>query len=212
MRIDGLENLDRALAAGRGVVLASLHLGPFMSLPLALAYRGYGPYVSGGHQLDEGPCHPATIKINIDLEEAGGRWVWVGGSFAVMSALLRRGAICLVMLDPATAEVPSMLAGRPVRLAGGAARLAIQTGATIVPACAVHLRGVPVALIQKPVAAEPGDDERALLSRVAARLDRVVQEHLTQWEPPPEILRCRDSSSVGEPQARQEAWQSVEVC
>src|SRR4051812_2517959 len=48
MPVHGLERLEALRAEGRGVVIASVHLGPFLLLPHALGARGIRVYFAGG--------------------------------------------------------------------------------------------------------------------------------------------------------------------
>lgn len=116
LSIEGYERFEAALAAsGAGVILANLHVGPFLGLVHALAARGFKLYLPGGTwgvPTMEGLRGRWMATQNRWAEEAGCRWVPIGGSYPALRALLERGEICLMAVDvPGELEVD--LAGRP---------------------------------------------------------------------------------------------------
>ena len=134
--IEGYERFEHARArSGAGVILANLHVGPFLGLVHALAARGVKLYLPGGTwgvPTIDGLRGRWIATQNRWVEEAGCRWVAVGGSYPVLRALLERGETCLIAVD-VPGELHVELAGRPARVRTGIARLALETGSPILP-------------------------------------------------------------------------------
>ncbi len=182
MPLSGFEELARAREGGRGVVLASVHLGPFLGMVHALAGRGVKVYVAGGHRLDEPPTNLSGILMNRWVEEAGCRWVHLGGAFPVLQALLERGEACYMLFDRPGGLVVE-LAGRPADISPGFAELAVRTGAAVVPCYTLHRGRRMSAHLLAPVLPAAEDDAAAVAVRVTAALRPAIRAHLEQLHP-----------------------------
>jgi lauroyl/myristoyl acyltransferase len=176
-RIEVSERLAAASSGGRGVILATAHVGPFLGIVHALAARGTKVYVSGGQPGPEpefdGRRGRWTLMQNLWVEEAGSRWVHRGGSYPLLRALLERGEICVMTVD-AAGSVEVELAGHRARVRGGVASLALETGAAIVP-CATLRRGFgQVVVLLEPIEASRFDDAADLTRHLAGVLGDVL--------------------------------------
>jgi lauroyl/myristoyl acyltransferase len=135
--VEGLEHFQAARArSGGAVILANVHVGPFLGVLHALAARGTRFYLPGGEwgttPVRHGLRGRWIAAQNRWIEEAGSRWVPLGDSYAVLRALLLRGEALLMAIDvPGSVEVD--LAGRSARVRSGLAALALDTGAPILP-------------------------------------------------------------------------------
>jgi lauroyl/myristoyl acyltransferase len=137
-RVEGLEHVDRAAAEGRPVVVATLHVGSLLCLIQVLGRHGYHRfYVSGGRPPWEPFSHGYVGRwaaaMNRFVEEAGGRWIYRGGSYPVLRALLERGSICVLAQD-IRGELTVPVLGRCTTLTRGPLSLARETGAVYLPA------------------------------------------------------------------------------
>jgi lauroyl/myristoyl acyltransferase len=182
MPIEGLEHLHAAQAGGRGVIIATIHLGPILTLVHALSARGQKVYVVGGHRSHEPPTNRAVIFLNQAVEDAGARWVHLGGSYPVLRALLQRGECVLMYVDRADGLL-TQLGGRPARVSESAGRLATDVGAAIVPGYGLHLNGSLCGRLLPAVI--PGADEGAdeVTHRMASAFDEVLNAHPEQAQP-----------------------------
>jgi len=181
IEVEGLEHLERARAAGRGVILATAHIGPFLALVHALAARGVKLYLSGGHNVGEpgldGRLGRWVVAQNRWVEDAGCRWVRQPGSYPVLRELLRRGEAVWMGAD-AGGNAATRLAGHAVSLASGVTRLAVETGAPVVPAFTLRRGYRQVGILHR--ALEPSTDPQILLDRLADVLGTVVLAHPEQ--------------------------------
>jgi lauroyl/myristoyl acyltransferase len=195
MPVDGLEHLEAARAAGKGTLIATIHLGPLLALVHALAARGLKLYVVGGHRLWEPPANQSIVFMNRMVEEAGARWVHVGGAFPVVRALLERGETCVILFD-IPGGFQTRLGGQPAMVSDAFADLAVQTGAAVVPAYAVHRRGRMSGHLMAPMT--PVEDEGAepFAHRVVGAFDDVIAHHLDQAQ-----LRLTDAWQAAAPHA-----------
>jgi lauroyl/myristoyl acyltransferase len=181
LEIDGLEHLEQARTDRRGVILASAHLGPFLALVRALAARGTKVYLAGGHRLGEpgldGRVGRWVVAHNRWVEEAGCRWVRKPGSYVVLRELLRRGDV-VWMAGDARGTTETVLAGHPVRVGSGVGRLAVETGAVVIPAFVVRRGYRQIGLLLPPLA--PSDDPQEITDRLATVLGEIALAHPEQ--------------------------------
>lgn len=185
--VDGIERLHQIRISGKGVILASLHFGAMLSLHQALANAGIKVYLSGGHApVGDKPLSGHEGRWvrtqNVWIEEAGHRWVRRGDSFEVLSHLLSRGETCWIAWDvpgPTTAH----LLGREIRIRSGLARLALETGAVILPSLPVR-RGLGFRVeFGEQIVAETGETSEQLTERTGQALERMIDPVMEQAHP-----------------------------
>jgi lauroyl/myristoyl acyltransferase len=187
LRIEGIERLDQARAAGRGVIVAGLHFGPMASLQHALALRLSEDdarfYIARWDKIKPGKVTagsrarylPAKVAR---LEAAGARFVGRGGTYPIFRELLSRNQTCWLAVDTAATKRGRVeqFVNRPVRFATGLVALALETGATIIPAYAFRDGHRPGARLLEPIVAGQFDDADALHARLVHTASAVVEE------------------------------------
>jgi hypothetical protein len=137
----GLEEVDRALERGRGVILPAVHLGNWWAGAAALALAGYPTHIVAGVQFTEAISdHAKTAN-----ESWGMRVVSPGpGQYRRLITALRDNEVIALPVDgdifERGIEVPFF--SGVVRAPSGPARLAAMTGAAVV-ACRV-IRTAPM--------------------------------------------------------------------
>ncbi|MFL5820360.1 MAG: lysophospholipid acyltransferase family protein [Solirubrobacteraceae bacterium] len=185
--VRGIEHLERARAAGRGVIVATFHMGLWRNLKFALAAHGYRLYVSGlAGPPRPGPQGRSWIANEAWAEEVGCRWVTLGGSYAVFRALLERGEVCKIEWDiPGRRPVPVEVLGRTLRISGGVARLALETGAFVVPGFAWREPDGPVAVLFPAINPREVEGESELNARIASAFESALAPRLAQAHYPP---------------------------
>jgi KDO2-lipid IV(A) lauroyltransferase len=183
--VHGLENLQNALAQGKGVVLASAHYGNPELAVQALATVDI--YVYG---LTE-PLQPQQLSdLTHRLRSTHGHIYRPVSTSAVKGALrhLRQGGVVAILCDRDIQKTGQLLplCGQPARFPLGAAMLALHTGAQVVPA--FHRRsetGRDDIWLEPPLPLErTGDDEhdaRALSERILARFEVYLRRDPGQW-------------------------------
>ena len=182
---EGLEHLDAAVAAGRGVVLAGLHLSnpevPFQTL----AARNLEAIT-----IVQRLPNRRRLRLLQRLRQARGLRFVPADLDGIRDALetLKRGGVVAVLSDRDIQGrglcVP--FAGRPARFPTGAVDLAQRTGATLIPAFCVRLHHDHFRVIFLPPEPLTAGDNRQLdlqvnLARLVERFEPYIRDHVTQW-------------------------------
>jgi len=129
----GLEHLDQALKAGRGVVLAVPHFGNERFLHIALALKGYPMNVLSA-KYDDIPR--VLSKLRLRTSSRFHNIGTVGDDLRWMFECLKRNEILQIAPtgEPGTKGVRAKLLGQEVYLASGPARVALHAGSAFLPA------------------------------------------------------------------------------
>ena len=200
VRVDDFGPVERALSAGRGLLVATAHLGSWELFGAAMAQRV--------------PLHavvrPLRGGINARLvearERAGLRLIPARGALAEMVTALRRNEVVAMLVDQAIGgkhalHVPFF--GRPAATTPALSMAALRTGAPTLVAVALREEGRLRLRIEGPFEpASSGDRQHDLwdhTARVTAALERIIREVPDQWlwlhrrwklsPPGPEALR-----------------------
>lgn len=179
----GWDALDAALAAGRGAIVASAHLGNFELGGRVLAER---------YRLLDVAKPLRNRRVDAWLERERRRHgigtVAVDGAAPAVLAHLRSGGLVSLVLDQdaGTAGVRIPFLGREASAWPGAARFSLQTGCPVVPmgiirqAAGSHLLRVGEPLLPAGrVADEAGI--RAYTAAISAAVEVFVREAPEQW-------------------------------
>ena len=171
--------LDEALAAGRGAIFATGHLGNWELMAVALARAGYP--ISTVVKESRNPRF--TRLIDGQRARFGVECVYRGRPGAVAGILraLRRGRVLGLLIDQDT-RVPGVFVpffGRQAHTPGAAAAISRRTGAPVVVGSILRRRdGV------HEVTVEPcplPDDEREATALLTARIEERVRRRPSQW-------------------------------
>jgi KDO2-lipid IV(A) lauroyltransferase len=186
-RVEGADEaarfLDALLAPGRGLVLATLHLGNWETGLALLASRGRPVHVVLRREEIEADAIAMRLR-----ERPGVRPVAAGES--PLDALdlllaLRRGEIVAVQGDRAwgAAARRAMLFGAPARLPAGPFLLAQAAGAPLALVCVPFLGHRRSRLIvEGPIEVAEGEAGlAAATAEFARRVEAVVRRYPTQW-------------------------------
>jgi KDO2-lipid IV(A) lauroyltransferase len=132
----GVEHIDKALDAGRGVILALPHSGNWDAAAVWFIDHLGGPFMTVAERLKPESLYRRFLDYR---ETLGMRVVPLTGGERPSSAVLREwlhdgGSACLLVdRDLGASGVPVTFFGRPTTMPGGAALLAAQTGAALIP-------------------------------------------------------------------------------
>jgi lauroyl/myristoyl acyltransferase len=188
LTLEGREHLDAAVAAGRGTIFASPHLGNWDAGGAWLAASGY-PATAVVERLRPAELYErfAAYRRGLGLELLP----LDDGSETMRGVLraLRAGRVVGLVCDRdlTGGGLPVRLFGAATVMPGGPASLALRTGATLLP-CAVYQdrrRGHWHAVIRPPLRPEPSGDSRAdvqaLTQRLADEFERLIARAPDQW-------------------------------
>ena len=178
---EGEHHLDAALAAGRGVVLLTAHLGNWEFAGRLLSSRGRRTaHVVLSAEQDQ------ALERYLRLDSPQLRFVTRRHATSTLGLLaaLRRAELVALQADRPTggrgdAIVPFF--GEPAAFPIGPFVLARAAGAAVVTAfCAMAPGGRYRLEIDPPIWVKPGEETSALATTVAA-LERVIRAYPTQW-------------------------------
>ncbi len=173
------DRLRSAAAARRGVLVSWSHLEPFAGLPSAISHvvrPVYGVYASYFFADDlTGLWGRRIAHWRNMLQAADVRAVESDRSFEVIHALLRRGETVMLAFDMPGGRETEFL-GKPVMLGTGTARLAMQTGAIVVPVRSEVDGDRVAAVASEPLDPRDHEDVGALHEAIARVHERWILE------------------------------------
>ncbi len=185
IEVAGWEHLEAARAAGRGVLLVTAHLGSLSLVGQVLALHRCPASVVVE------PLHPpALLDLLHGLRSAHGiRPLPAGPGLlrAIQTALANNEVVGLVSdRDVLGNGVEVTFFGAPTRLPGGAAGLALRTGAAVLPAFTARVaRGRYRGWFEPPLALERTGNVRADVQanteRVTRCLEAAIRRYPEQW-------------------------------
>ncbi|MFO7608199.1 MAG: lysophospholipid acyltransferase family protein [Candidatus Krumholzibacteriia bacterium] len=174
--------LDEAMAAGRGVIVATGHLGNFELGGRVLAAR---------YPLLDVVKPQRNPAFDRDLDALRNRHgiatVPSGRAGRAVLAHLRRGGMVslLVDQDAGAAGLRLDFLGRPASTWPGAARFALRRGCPVVPVAIVREGAGHVLRVGQAIAVAPGPADpvrvAALMRRISAGVEAFVGRHPEQW-------------------------------
>jgi lauroyl/myristoyl acyltransferase len=185
LRAEGVEHLEQALAAGRGVIIATVHYGaPEVALQAARAW-GLSFFV-----LTEPIQPPELSEFFLRLRSSHGHRFMPAGLAGSKEALrtLRRGGAVLLVVDRDIQKngilVP--LFGTPARMPTGAVELSRLTGAPIISTVSRRLAGGDVSLVietalQQQRTGSRTADLESNVARLIARFEPHIRRDPAQW-------------------------------
>ena len=183
----GLHNLDAARATGRPRIAAALHLGNWEIVGptlLDLGENGVDVYQPPRNRFERRIADRVRRRFAGHLLPPG-----PGTALRLYKALAEEGRGVVLYVDEfRDRRVHAPFFGRPLRLDGNLARvvrLALMTGAVIIPAyCVREGHGRFCLHIEPPIRLGGGTDKSAI-ERGAAQLDSVITpivlRHIEQW-------------------------------
>ena len=132
--ISGVENLQRALSEGKGVIAVSAHLGYFTLMSIKMISEGY-PF----NILIRDPDYKGTVKLFRKLQKKqGGHFIpinqWRVALRQILKCLRNNEVVCFLSDERKKgSDVEVDFFGHPALTATGPAVISLKTGAPIVP-------------------------------------------------------------------------------
>jgi KDO2-lipid IV(A) lauroyltransferase len=180
-RLEGMSHIDALRDSGRGGIVVLTHFGSWdMAANMAVAIGLPLTTVMA-------PVGPPAITALVSWARAGNELeVFTPESAArgLLRALRRGRFLCLLCDVPGGGPTVVVdYCGGPVAFSVAPARLARASGAPLIPVECWRVKGGFRAQAHPPIEVARGDDETAVMQRVAAELEVAVRRHPGQWYP-----------------------------
>jgi KDO2-lipid IV(A) lauroyltransferase len=184
-QVEGIQHLDAAVALGKGVIGFSAHFGSVEHLAEVMRRdRGLRP-LAPAEEIRPQRLYDFMLTIR---ERRGGKGIPASLSGRDLLRHLRQGGVMGLTadLDTTRTGLPVTLFGAPALLPQGPARLALLTGAVLIPAFAIRQPdGTYRTVFEPPLElTRTGDREAdlaAAMRQVAAALERWIGAYPGQW-------------------------------
>lgn len=187
LHFDQWGELDEAANSGRGVIIATIHFGTWDMGAAALAAHGYK--INAIAETFRYP--PMNDLVQGSREKLGMRVIGHERVGPTVFRALRRGEMLAMLLDVASEEtaMQSEFFGAPALVSSAPARIALRTGAWVMPA--VVVRGPRDDLAMHPIidiglrdwrpSGDEAHDISDLTRRIMQSLERIVRAYPDQW-------------------------------
>jgi lauroyl/myristoyl acyltransferase len=177
----GLEYLQGAMAAGKGGIYVTVHMGSWELGGAYLGMRGIPLTVVALPHKDQ---RIDQIFVR-SRQESSMEVVPVGGALAKLEDALRRGRFTALLADRDVTGKGPVLAffGEPCHMPDGHAKLALRTGAWLYPARVYRRRNWELCIdIRPPIIPDPAvDTEESLTLRCISYLEEFIRSNPQQW-------------------------------
>lgn len=181
---EGFEHLLAAERAGRGVIVLSAHFGNWEVVPAALAAT-HGPMASVGRPID----NPRVDRLVQGLRTRfGNRSLAKRGAVREMFRILAQGGRLGLLIDQrvrAEEAIDVPFFGRPALTSPIVARLALKTGAPVLPVAGYQEPGGRYRVVFEPPLWPAGEDDPettlAFTRRCLEVSEAAIRRHPEQW-------------------------------
>ena len=178
----GVEHVERALAAGKGAVLALPHSGNWDMAGVWLT-NNYGRFATVAERLKPESLYKRFLAYR---ESLGFEVIPLTGGerppFEILAERLRgNGLVCLMSdRDLTRSGVQVDLFGEPTRLPAGPAKLALATGAALLPIHSFFKPDIAVTKLSPPLDTSSGD-VTVITQALADRFAINIADHPADW-------------------------------
>jgi lauroyl/myristoyl acyltransferase len=182
--VKGLERVDQALSAGKGVIIVSAHLGNAEVIMQRFALQGY-PITGVAEHLKPEKLYQYVASLRASK---GTTVIPADGFLRPLFRALHNNEILLVAADRLEAQTGTLIDffGAPALLPDWHVRLALRTSAKLLMAFSLRLPDNTFeAVAEPPLELERTDDRerdiRAGMAQVVALLEKYIGAHPEQW-------------------------------
>ncbi len=180
-RVHGIENLDRALRAGRGAILFAPHLGSWELAGACISSLGYRMHTVAL----EHPSARVTRFLSEKRTQWGVRDYSSRSCGAALMKALGRGETVVLLVDRSFSQRGMTLRflDTDVTLPDGHITLSLRSGAPLLPCCSWYAAGNTIEIVVgEEIRASETDDSRAALGRACiGKIEDFVRARPDQW-------------------------------
>lgn len=177
--LHGRDHLDAALARGRGVIVATPHVGSWDMAGSYAATLGYR--IAAVAERFPGSLNQAVVQTR---QRFGMQVIMLGrAAVRAISEALRANQIVALLCDLEQGPgVEVRFFGRRATVPGGPAAIALKTGAALMPATQYRTAaGRHEIRLDPPMALHEGDTKELVMQRVIDRFEDFIRERPEQW-------------------------------
>ena len=181
--LNGVENLERALAQGKGVIAVSAHLGNFTVLSIKMIREGY-PF----NMLIRDPDSKEIVKLFRKLQkQQGGHYIpinkWREALREILGCLRKNEVVCFLNDERKKgSDVEVDFFGRPALTATGPAVISLKTGAPIIPIFIVRTgEDSHTILIEPQLEVNHRGDISDTVTRVIAACTKIIEKYVRMY-------------------------------
>ncbi len=175
---EGYEHLDKAIAAGKGVILITAHMGNWEMLGRCVVAHGVPMTVVAREPED------ATFAefIREYRESAGFNVAYKGGSVRELLTILKANKAVGLLPDQNSGDVFLPFFGVPAGTVAGPATLALHTGATLIPCYCVRLPDDTYRMIfAPPIDTHSSGNKDADIQRIMRDANQVLETFIRAY-------------------------------
>lgn len=200
MPVERLHILQEAYAEGRGVILNFMHHGQYGGVFPSVGRHGIPIHIVGDKWYQTVPKSSwaglrARQHIATVLSHGVQPLLATAGAFATMCDKLRAGDVVAISSD-LPGSTPTTFLGRPVLAASGAARLAVETGALIVPVTAWRGGKIQTVRVEDPLPTDATMDASTILAAIFRSHEAAILEWPEALERPAKRFAFADPADV----------------
>jgi Kdo2-lipid IVA lauroyltransferase/acyltransferase len=180
----GTENIDKALAEGKGVIIVGLHMGNLDLGIRALSHAGY-PINAIVQTLESSQVDKFIQKPRLF---SGVKLINPACGILHMLSVLKRNEAIALMIDSPILEkgILVKLGNKHVNLPNGMAAMALRTGAKVIPCGLVRSTNTKfMGIVGKPIQFVPAgnlsEDAAELTQRTIRALEEMARVFSDQW-------------------------------
>ena len=179
IKIDGWKNLEEALSLGKGVILASGHLGNW-----ELA----GAYIASKHNLSvviKKQKNPLFNDYTVKMRQKDNiKMIYKKRALRGILKDLKNNYIVTILFDQdaGRAGIRMNFLGHLASVFTGAAKIALMTGAPIVPAFALRdEKGNNFFILEKPIYIKSASKNDELIKEITLELSQRLEKHILKY-------------------------------
>jgi KDO2-lipid IV(A) lauroyltransferase len=180
IEVVGAEHLDAARAAGKGAVLATGHFGNWETIRVGLAQQGWPPALI--YRAFNNPLFDEFSRGLMEVVEAPIFHKGRRGSLGMLRHV-RDGGAALILTDQRFTGAPDVpFFGRPAQTSLGAAEIALNYGAALLPVRGERLgRSSRFRVVVEPALSVEGRTAEQVTGEINARLESWVRANPEQY-------------------------------
>jgi len=187
--IDGIDYLEKAMAYGKGVIFLNPHFGPFLFALPALGYRGYTVNQVAIHSEADIfgkrkglKKYVYSAKFDSIEKKMPVTFINTAANPMVIRNVMRRLSKNEVVFFSSTGRgekswYETKFLGRNATFALAPFKLAIKTGATLIPVFVLDSKPLARIVIEEPLNIFDGDSPEKVLEQYVSSLSRYVKQH-----------------------------------